>query len=150
MTRSTRTRVGELPGLAGARLGLELIDQIDRGEEAHAGAVAHAIGADRYGKMRFAGAGPADQHGVALSGEKAALVQLARQPLIDRRDREVELGQVLHHRETRHPHPIGGRAGTIIRQLGEQQFAEDALKGMLGAYAGRDYLVVSHTHAGQL
>ena len=74
--------VGQFPGLAGARLGLELIDQIDHGEEAHAGAVAHAIGADRYGKMRFAGAGPADQHGVALSGEKAALMQFAHQPLI--------------------------------------------------------------------
>ena len=115
--------VGEFSGLAGARLGLELVDQIDRGEEAHAGAVAHAIGADRYGDMALAGAGSADQHGVALGGEKAALVQLAHQPLVDRRDREVELGEVLHHREARHPHAVGGRAGAMIGELGEQQFA---------------------------
>ena len=30
--------VGEFPGLTGARLGLELVDQIDRSKEAHAGA----------------------------------------------------------------------------------------------------------------
>ena len=41
--------VGEFSGFAGAQLGLELIDQIDGGEEAHAGAIAHAIDADRYG-----------------------------------------------------------------------------------------------------
>jgi hypothetical protein len=49
--------VGQFAGLTGARLGLELVDQIDRGEEAHAGAVAHAIGADRYGDMALADAG---------------------------------------------------------------------------------------------
>src|SRR5262249_57324888 len=43
--------VGEFSGLAGAGLGLELIDQIDGSEEAHAGTVAHAISADRYGQV---------------------------------------------------------------------------------------------------
>ena len=43
--------VRQLPGLAGVGLGLELVDQIDGGEETHTGAVAHAIGADRYGNV---------------------------------------------------------------------------------------------------
>ena len=73
------------------------------GEEAHAGAVAHAIGADRYGDMALAGTGSANQHGVALGGEKAALVQLTHQALVHGRDREVELGEVLHYWETRRP-----------------------------------------------
>src|SRR6516164_11593959 len=76
--------VGEFSGLASAGLGLELVDQIDRSEEAHAGTVAHAIGADRYSQVTLAGAGPADQYGVALGSEKAAVVQLAHQPLVDR------------------------------------------------------------------
>src|SRR5262252_10503519 len=73
----TNKLVGEFSGLAGAGLCLELVDQIDSGKEAHAGTVAHAIGADGNGNMALAGAGAADQHGVALGGEKAALVQLA-------------------------------------------------------------------------
>src|SRR4029079_9148592 len=43
--------VGQLSGLAGTRLGLELIDQVNRGEEPNARAVAHAIGPDRYRYM---------------------------------------------------------------------------------------------------
>src|SRR6266478_5173274 len=52
--------VGEFAGFSGTRLGLELVDQIDCGEEAHARAVAHAIGADRYRNVTLAGAGSAD------------------------------------------------------------------------------------------
>src|SRR5437764_8403279 len=36
--------VCKAPGLSGTRFGLELIDQVDRGEEPNARAVAHAIG----------------------------------------------------------------------------------------------------------
>ena len=58
----------EAPGLSGTRFGLERIDQVDRGEESNARAVAHAIGPDRYRYMVFAGAGAADQHGVGQLG----------------------------------------------------------------------------------
>src|SRR5207248_80347 len=58
--------IGEAPGFSGTRFGLELIDQVDCGEEPNARAVAHAIGADRYRYMALAGAGAADQHGIAL------------------------------------------------------------------------------------
>src|SRR5215472_17558033 len=106
--------VGEFSGLASAGFGLELVDQIDGGKETHAGTVAHAIGANRYSEVTLAAAGPADQYGVALGSEKAAVVQLAHQPLVDRRDREVKLREVLHHREARHPHAVGDRAGAMI------------------------------------
>src|SRR5689334_9400373 len=65
--------VGEFSGLAGAGFGLELVDQIDGGKEAHAGAVTHAIGADRDGNMALAGAGrareilPKNSHSTFLS-----------------------------------------------------------------------------------
>jgi hypothetical protein len=49
--------IGEAPGFSGTRFGLELIDQVDCGEEPNARAVAHAIGADRYRYMALAGAG---------------------------------------------------------------------------------------------
>ncbi len=77
-------------------------------------------------------------------------MQLAHQPLIDRRDREVELGEVLHHREAGNTHPVGGRAGAIVGELGEQQFPDDALNRMLGAQPRRNHLVVGGAHAGQL
>src|SRR4051794_31043122 len=46
--------IGEAPGFSGTRFGLELIDQVDCGEEPNARAVAHAIGADRYRYMALA------------------------------------------------------------------------------------------------
>jgi hypothetical protein len=64
--------------------------------------------------------------------------------------REVELGEVLHHREPHHPHPVGDRTSAMVGELGEQQLAEDALKGMLGAYSRRNHLVISRAHSGQL
>jgi hypothetical protein len=45
---------------------LQPIDEVDDGIEAAARAAADAGPSDRYGEMAFAGAGAADQHGVAL------------------------------------------------------------------------------------
>ena len=78
--------VCEAPGLSGTPFGFELIDQVDCGEEPNARAIAHAIGTDRYRYMALAGADSADQHGIALGGHEPALLQLAHQPLINRRD----------------------------------------------------------------
>jgi hypothetical protein len=44
--------------------------------------------------MRLAGAGSADQHGIALFGQKGAARQIADQRLIDRRAGEVEVPDV--------------------------------------------------------
>jgi len=45
--------------------------------------------------VRLAGAGPADQHGVALLGEESAAGQIAHQGLIDRGTVELEVVEVL-------------------------------------------------------
>src|SRR5712672_3258796 len=64
--------IGEpaLPSIAG--LGLEPVDEVDHVVEPAAGAGSDAASGNRDGKMRLAGAGPADQHGVALLGDEAA------------------------------------------------------------------------------
>jgi len=49
--------------------------------------------------MRFAGAGAADQDGIALLGEKGATGQLADQRLVDRCAGEVEVVNVLGQRQ---------------------------------------------------
>src|SRR5258707_15319396 len=66
-----RQLVGE-PALAPvAGLGLEPVDEIDHVIEPTAGAGADAVSGNGDGKMRLAGAGPADQHGIALLGDEA-------------------------------------------------------------------------------
>src|ERR1700704_4788954 len=64
--------IGEpaLPSIAG--LGLEPVDEVDHVVEPAAGAGSNAASGNRDGKMRLAGAGPTDQHGVALLGDEAA------------------------------------------------------------------------------
>src|SRR5204863_6902398 len=63
--------VGEAALATSTGLGLEAIDEIDHVVEPAAGATADAASGDGNGKMRFAGAGPADQDGVALLGDES-------------------------------------------------------------------------------
>ena len=74
--------IGEPALAAGAGFGLEPVDQVDDVEEAAPGANADAGPRDGDGEMALAGAGPADQHGVALVGQEAADRQLADQRLV--------------------------------------------------------------------
>ena len=48
--------------------------------------------------MRLAGAGSADQHSIALFGQKGAARQIADQRLVDRRAGEVEVVDVFGQR----------------------------------------------------
>ena len=64
-----------LPSVAG--LGLEPVDEIDHVVEPAAGAGSDAASGDGDGKMGLAGAGSADQHGVALLGNEAAAGEIA-------------------------------------------------------------------------
>ena len=64
--------IGKPPLAAGASFALQPIDEVDHGVEAAPRAAADAGPRDSYGEMRFAGAGAADQHGIALLGEKGA------------------------------------------------------------------------------
>jgi len=47
--------------------------------------------------MALTGAGAADEHGVALLGEKRAAGEFADQPLVDRRAGEVEVVYKIGH-----------------------------------------------------
>ena len=100
--------------------------------------------------MRLAGAGSADEDGVALGGEKAALVQVADEWLVDGRGGEVELGERLGQREPGHAHLVGDGAGAHGSNLGEEQFADDARHRVLRAGCRLDDLVVGRAHAGEL
>src|SRR6266566_3799755 len=66
---------GEPPLPAGAGFALQPVDEVDDGVEAPPGAAADAGPRNSYGQMRLAGAGAADQHGVALLGQKVPLAR---------------------------------------------------------------------------
>ena len=64
---------GQAPRLAGPRLGLELIDQNNRVEEARPRrALTHAVRPDGDGQVRLARARAPDQHRVAAFGEEGS------------------------------------------------------------------------------
>ena len=90
-----RIHAGEIfgePSLpTGAGFALQPIDEIDHGVEAAPGATADAGPRNSYRQMQLAGAGSADQHGIALFSQKGAARQIAYQRLIDRRPGEVEV-----------------------------------------------------------
>src|SRR5258708_1004826 len=81
--------IGEPPLPAGAGFALQSVDEVDDGVEAASGAAADAGPRNGYGQMRFAGAGAADQDGIAQLGEEGATGQLADQRLVDRCAGEV-------------------------------------------------------------
>ena len=94
-----RQMIGEpsLPTVAG--FGLEPVDEIDHVIKPPADAGADAASGDGDGKMGFAGAGPADQHGIALLGDEAAAGEVVHERLVDRRALELEVGEILGERQ---------------------------------------------------
>ena len=91
--------IGDPSGLAGPCLGLEPVHQVDRVVEPDPGTDAHAGAADRDREVGLAGAGSAHQHRVALAREERARGELLDQPLVDRRRRELERGDLLGQRQ---------------------------------------------------
>src|SRR6202034_2089876 len=69
-----------LPSVAG--LDLEPVDEIDHVVEPATGAGADAASGDGNGQMGFAGAGAADQHGVALLGDEATTGEVTHECLV--------------------------------------------------------------------
>src|SRR3954469_18637584 len=76
--------VGEPPLPTGAGLALQPVHQVEDDVEAASCAATDARSCDCHGEMRFAGAGSADQDGVALLGQKSPGCQTADQALVDR------------------------------------------------------------------
>jgi len=111
---------GEPPLSAGAGFGLQPIDEVDDGVEAAPGAAADAGPRNSYGQMRLAGAGSADQHSIALFGQKRAARQIAHQRLIDRRAGEVEVVDVFGQRQLGEGQLIFDRARLLFGDLGAE------------------------------
>src|ERR1700691_4266511 len=91
--------VGDASLAAGSTFGLELIDEIDGGEEAPARSGADAASRDGDGQMRLAGAGSADQDDIALLSDEAAAGEITHQRLVDRRVLESDVVDVLGERQ---------------------------------------------------
>jgi hypothetical protein len=64
--------IGETALPSVADLSLQPVDEIDHVIEQAAGAAADAAFSNGDSEMSLAGAGPADQHGIALLGDEAA------------------------------------------------------------------------------
>ena len=105
-----------LPRVAG--LGLEPIDEIDHVVEPAAAAGANATSGDGDGQVGFAGAGSADQNGVALLGDEVAAGEVAHQRLVDRRALELEVVEVLGKRQLCDGELIPDRARLLLTDLG--------------------------------
>ena len=101
-------------------------------------------------RWRFAGAGSADQHGVALFGDEGAARQIADQRLIDRRAGEVEVVDILGQRQLGDGQLILDRARLLLGDLGAEQVADDARRLMPALDAARHHLVIGGAHAEEL
>ena len=82
--------------------------------------------------MGFAGARPADEHGIALLGDEATAGEVIDECLIDRRTIEVEVIDVLGERQLGDGELVFDRARLLLADLGVEQIADDALGFMLG------------------
>ena len=118
-----------LPSVAG--LDLEPIDEIDHVVEPATGAGADAASGDGNGQMGLAGAGAADQHGVALLGDEATTGEVTDERLIDRRALELEVVDVLGKRQLGDGELVLDRARLLLVDLGIEQITDDALGFML-------------------
>src|ERR1700704_5717574 len=82
-----------LPPVAG--LDLQAIDEVDHVVEAPASTGSDAASGNGDGQMGLAGAGPANQDGVTLLGDKAATGEIIDQSLVDGCALELEVVEVL-------------------------------------------------------
>src|SRR5208282_4105208 len=126
-----REIIGEPSLAASARLSLELIDEIDGGEEAPAQSGSDAASRDGDGQMRLARSGSPDQDDVALLGDEAAGGEVAHESLVDRRVLEREVVDVLGQRQLGDGELVLDRARLLLRDLGPQEIADKALRLVL-------------------
>ena len=92
--------------------------------------------------MRLAGTGSADQHCIALFGEKGAARQIADQRLIDWRAGEVKVLDVLGgQRQLGDGQLIFYRARLLFGDLGAEQIADDARRLVPTLNGGGHHLV---------
>ena len=130
--------------------GLEPVDEIDDIEESATSSAANAGAGDRDGKMRFAGTGSADEDDVALLGDEIAVGEVAHQALIDGRAVEKEVVDILCERQLGDRQLIFDGSRLLLRDLGLEQIADEALRLVLAFDGCRKGLVVGAPHAIEL
>src|SRR5271166_1925137 len=133
-----------------ARLGLELVDEIDGGEEAAAPSGADAASRDGDHPVRLAGSCSTYKHGVALLGDEAAAGEIANERLVDRSALEHEVVEVFGERQPGGGDLILDRPRLLFRDLGVQEVADEALRLVLALERGRERLIVGGLHAVEL
>jgi hypothetical protein len=85
----------------------------------------------------FAGAGAADQHDVALLGDKVATGEIVDERLVDRRAVELEVSDVLGKWKLGNGELVLDRPGLLLVDLGVEQIADDALGFVLALDSSR-------------
>src|SRR5258708_39764614 len=101
-----------------AGLGLERVGEIDHVVESAASAAGDAASGDGDGQMGLAGAGSADQHGIALLGDKVPAGKVVDECLVDRRALELEVVEVLGERQLGDGELVFYRARLLLVDLG--------------------------------
>ncbi len=131
-------------------LDLEPVDEIDHVVEPATDTGADAASGDGNGHMGLAGAGPADQNGVALLGDEPAAGEVTHERLVDGCALELEVVEVLGERQLGDGELVLDRACLLLVDLSIEQITDDALRFVL-AFDGRGHdLVEGGLHAVEL
>jgi hypothetical protein len=85
--------------------------------------------------------GPADQHDVALPGDEAATGEIAHQAFVDWRVLKREAVDILGERQLGDGQLVLDRARLLLRDLGLEQIAREALRFMPTFERGGEDLV---------
>ena len=137
-----------LPSVAG--LYLQAVDEVDHVVEAPAGTGSDAASGDGYGQVGLAGAGTADQNGVALLRDEPAASEIIDQRLVDGGSLELEVIKILGERQFGDGELVFDRASLLLVDLGVEQVADNALGFVLTLDGGRHDLVEGGFHAVEL
>src|ERR1700726_1762694 len=124
-----------LPSVTG--LDLQAVDEVDDVVEAPAGTGTNAASGDCDGEMGLAGAGTANQHGVALLGDEAPTGEIIDQRLVYGGALELDVIKVLGKRQFGDGELVLDRASLLLVDLGVEQIADNALGFVLALDSGR-------------
>jgi hypothetical protein len=139
------------PALAtGTRFCFEAVDEVDDVIEPAAHAGSDAASGNGDGEMGLAGAGSADQDGVALLGDESAASEILDERFVDRSVTELEAIEVLGERELGDGELVLDGARLFLAGLGFEQIADDALGLVLAFDRGCHDLVEGGLHAVEL
>ena len=133
-----------------AGLDLQAVDEVDHVVEAAASAGSDAASGNGDGQMGLAGAGTADQNGIALLGDEATAGEIIDQRLVDWGALELEVLKVLGERQLGDGELVLDRAGLLLVDLGVEQVADNALGFVLTLDGSRHDLVEGSLHAVEL